>query len=187
MMGYGTYEPVELLRDCKAIQIPDGVPVVLKAGDAVFITQVLGGMFTVETDEGYLARIDGLDADAMGHPVPDERLRTKQAIASGLPLHDLVWAELRSCYDPEVPANIVDLGLIYGCELTNREDGSVQVDIQMTLTAPGCGMGNVLKTDVEQRLLELPSVAVVNVELVFEPPWTRERMSEAAKLQLGML
>lgn len=187
MHGYATYEPVALLRDCKAIQIPDGIPMVLKQGDAVFITQVLGGMFTVETDEGYLARIDGLDADALGQPIPDERVRSKQAIASGLPLHDLVWNELRSCYDPEVPANIVDLGLIYDCELTTLEDGTVRVDIHMTLTAPGCGMGNVLKTDVEQRLLELPGIKVVNVELVFEPAWSRDRMSEAAKLQLGML
>lgn len=169
-----------LSRDVDAYLIPSGARIYLQEGTEVTITQQLGGSYTVNI-YGNLARIDGKDADALGREseiVPTE-------LPEGANLADYVWTQLKSCYDPEIPVNIVDLGLIYDCEI-NKEDAGHIVKITMTLTAPGCGMGPVLAGDVKQKILSLPTVTDVEVELVFEPPWDRSMMSDEAKLELGM-
>lgn len=174
---------IVLQRDCEAVQIPYGNPITLRGGAQVRITQQLGGTFTVETDTGFLARIEGVDGDALGldataasAPASDEPFSEQQ-----------VWDVLRSCYDPEIPINIVDLGLIYACDITASAGGKHDVRVQMTLTAPGCGMGDYLKSDIEQRLSALPGVASAIVDVVFDPPWDASRMSEAARLEAGLM
>jgi probable FeS assembly SUF system protein SufT len=185
MFNFGG-EPKTLSRDVLAVQIPDGNGIELKSGEQLWLTQRLGGMFTVETEMGYLARIDGKDADALDEEVPPERLRDPKDF-EGKSLDEMVWMELQSCYDPEIPANIVDLGLVYSCHVIPLDDGNNRIDVEMTLTAPGCGMGEVLKSDVETRVRELPGVSKIHVEIVFDPPWESSMMTEAARLQLGML
>lgn len=177
---------VILIRDVAAILIPDGFPVLLKRGEQVDITQVLGGKFTVQAAQGQLFRVEGRDADALGQQIPKPQVKAKAA-AQGGSLQDQVWQQLQQCYDPEIPVNVVELGLIYGCDFTKQADGTHHVHVRMTLTAPGCGMGEVLRQDIEQELSALPGVAVVSIELVFDPPWDKSRMSEAAQLQLGLL
>jgi probable FeS assembly SUF system protein SufT len=179
-------EPLETTRDVDVIEIPAGTKGVLPAGSHVLITQTLGGNYTVMTVDGYLYRVDGKDADALGkeRAAADPRLEKKDA--TGPVDHELIWDRLRTVFDPEIPVNIVDLGLVYRMEVTPRSEGGEKVEIDMTMTAPGCGMGEYLKADVEQKLLEIPGVAEVHVEIVWEPMWDRDRMSEAAKLQLGM-
>jgi len=173
---------ITLSRDCEVIEIPSGTRSTLPAGSRVSIMQTLGGSYTVSgTQYGVMYRIDARDADALGLPVPADAAPAEQKPFS----EQLVWGELKTIFDPEIPVNIVDLGLVYGCNLTAAEDGGHKIDIKMSMTAPGCGMGNVLKADVESKLSRLPDVKQVNVEIVFEPPWTPARMSEAAKLQLG--
>jgi probable FeS assembly SUF system protein SufT len=176
--------PVDLIplkRDCEAIEIPAGVRRTLPAGTTVRISQFLGNAYTVVTDLGYLCRIDARDADAIGLTPPDN---SGQQQASGTFSEELVWNQLKTVFDPEIPVNIVDLGLIYACDIADA-DGGKKIDIKMSMTAPGCGMGNVIKADVESKISGLPDVKQVNVEVVFEPPWGPARMSEAAKLQLG--
>lgn len=175
-------EEAVLGRDCEAIQIPDGYPVLLPKGFRVFITQSLGGTYTVAGELGGLYRIAARDADALGKEVP---AGTPPAAASGADLEQQIWNQLRQCYDPEIPVNVVDLGLIYDCHLEPSPDGGQVVHIQMTLTAPGCGMGEVLAQDVKTGIEGLPGVARAEVEIVFDPPWNQSMMSEAAKLQLG--
>lgn len=171
---------VVLNRDVDALLIPSGAKIYLREGTEVSITQELGHSFTVNI-YGNLARIDGKDADALGKEI--------QAIVTELPegmsVHDWVWAQLKTCYDPEIPVNIVDLGLVYSCHVNDTKEGH-QVAITMTLTAPGCGMGPVLVEDIKQKLNALPLIKEINVELVFDPPWDRSMMSEVAKLELGM-
>jgi probable FeS assembly SUF system protein SufT len=168
-------------RECKAIQIPEGLPVILSPGTRVRIAQALGGSYTVVTERGHMLRIDERDADvigkggAAGAPAAD--------FAAGS-LEDRIWDRLRTCYDPEIPVNIVDLGLVYSCEIS--PDGSI-VDIKMTLTAPGCGMGPVLAQDVKDKVQALPGVMRADVEVVFDPQWSQSMMTEAARLQLGLL
>jgi probable FeS assembly SUF system protein SufT len=179
-------EPLETTRDVDVVEIPAGTKAVLPAGSHVLITQTLGGNYTVMTVDGYLYRVDGKDADALGKdkaPV-DPRLEKKEA--AGPVDQELIWDRLRTVFDPEIPVNIVDLGLVYRMEVRPRPEGGERVEIDMTMTAPGCGMGEYLKSDVEQKLLEIPGIAEVHVEIVWEPMWDRDRMSEAAKLQLGM-
>lgn len=177
-------EPVTLQRDVEAIMVPAGIPVTLREGKTGFITQALGGSFTVYI-EGNLFRIAGKDADALG----------KEAmIGPELPpnatdedVKNLVWEQMRSCYDPEIPINIVDLGLIYACEIRREDDGERVAEIKMTLTAPGCGMGEVLVRDVKDKVELVPTIKRADVELVFDPPWNQSMMSEAARLQTGMM
>jgi probable FeS assembly SUF system protein SufT len=177
--------PVTLARDVEAAMIPIGEKVTLQKGEQAQITQSLGGSYTVIVN-GNMFRIEGKDADALGvelaakpastgAPVPQEQLEKE------------VWNQLRSCYDPEIPVNIVDLGLIYDCHLSPLNAGSFKADVKMTLTAPGCGMGPVLAQDVQNKLLGLEGVDDVSVELVWDPPWNQGMMTEAAKLQLGLL
>ena len=170
-------------RDVAAREIPSGTPITLRAGDPVIITQSLGGSYTVMTPVGFLARIDGKDADAIGEPV----VAADAAAQSGKSTEELVWDQLRTCYDPEIPVNIVDLGLVYGCTLTPLPDGGQKVDVKFTLTAPGCGMGDVLREDIKTKLLTVPDVRDADVQVVFDPPWSLQMMSDAAKLQLGMM
>ncbi len=174
-------EETILKRDVGAIQIPDGTNVMLPEGTPVLITQELGGSFTVMNDRGAMYRIDERNADALGKEVAVEA----GSDAAGS-LDDQVWAQLRKCYDPEIPVNIVDLGLVYDCRLTEGES-DVEVDIKMTLTAPGCGMGPVLAEDVTRRVGDLAGVKEARVDLVFDPPWNQNMMSEAARLQLGFM
>ena len=177
-----SHEAVTLSRECGAIQIPDGDPVVLPAGTEVVITQQLGGSYTVMDARGGMFRIDQNNADALGKEVPRGE---SEAPESGGSLEDRVWGQLRKCYDPEIPVNVVDLGLIYNCDLAEVEGGGHRVNVKMTLTAPGCGMGPVLAHDVKSRLEKLPGVEEAVVEVVFDPPWNQNMMTEAARLQLG--
>ncbi|HSR63559.1 MAG TPA: putative Fe-S cluster assembly protein SufT [Gammaproteobacteria bacterium] len=183
-----TNEEITLERDCEAVLIPSGTPIQLKQGSIVFITQALGGTYTVNIN-GNLARIAEKDADALGFEIAsEEKEDEKELEGDGSVDEQKVWDQLRTCYDPEIPINIVDLGLIYNCEITPLEDGGGnRVDILMTLTAPGCGMGDFLAADVQQRVAAVPNVTDVNVELTFEPPWDQSMMSEAARLETGLL
>lgn len=179
------FETVVLNRDCDVIQIPSGQTLKLPKGTEVKISQSLGGSFTVVTPGGYMVQITGKDADAIGKEPP------KVPVAStgeGAPsLEKLVWDQLKTCYDPEIPVNIVDLGLIYECKIRPTEDGKNIVEVKMTLTAPGCGMGGPLAADARNKIESLPGVKEAKVDLVWEPPWDRNKMSEAAKLQLGIM
>jgi len=172
---------IKLSRDTEVIEIPAGTRGVLPEGSPVSIMQSLGGSYTISGGQyGAMYRIDAHDADALGLPVPEAPAAGEQKPFS----EQLVWDELKTVFDPEIPVNVVDLGLIYGCAISDVE-GGYKLDVKMSMTAPGCGMGNVLKADVENKLKRVPEVKEVNVEIVFEPPWGPGRMSEAAKLQLG--
>lgn len=172
---------IELTRDCEAAMIPSGVKVLLKKGTRVVVSQALGGAYTVITDAGYLARIAGADADAIGQEPALAHSRT----TTEAPLEARVWNALRTVYDPEIPVDVVELGLVYGVDIRPVEGGS-DVVVRMTLTAPGCGIGDVLKDEVELLLRSIPGVQRAAVEWVWDPPWDLSRMSEAAKLQVGM-
>jgi probable FeS assembly SUF system protein SufT len=178
-------EPITLARDVEAALIPLGSKVTLQKGERALITQSLGGSYTVLVN-GNLFRLEGKDADALGlsaapkpagqgGPVTQEQLEKE------------IWGQLRNCYDPEIPVNIVDLGLIYDCHLTPLGPSAYRVEVKMTLTAPGCGMGPMLAQDVQNRLLGLEGVEDVSVELVWDPPWNQAMISEAAKLELGLM
>jgi probable FeS assembly SUF system protein SufT len=176
-------EILTLARDCPATEIPSGTPHLLPSGAKVRITQALGGSYTVLTEMGYMVRIDAKDADALGlAPLPPAASEDSRA---GEFSEKLVWDLLRTVYDPEIPVNVVDLGLIYECAIAPVEGGN-NIAIKMTMTAPGCGMADVLKSDIQRRLSSLPTVKNIQVEVVFEPPWNPTRMSEAARLQLGL-
>ena len=174
---------VVLSRDCDAVQIPAGNTVTLPAGTEVDITQTLGGSYTVHAMGG-LFRVGSKDSDALGITAP---VPTPGAPSSGDIDEKSVWDTLRTCYDPEIPINIVELGLVYECEVRPRENGDRIVAVKMTLTAPGCGMGDVLVQDVKEKIEIIPTVAEAEVELVFDPPWNQSMMSEAARLQTGMM
>ena len=180
--------PISLRRDCEVVQIPSGEKGRIPAGTWVTITQSLGGTYTVTTDQGTMVRIAGKDADALGFEVAAVPGSTAQPAPSRPEdVEKMVWDQLRTIYDPEIPASIVDLGLVYQCQVTPLPAGGNVVDIVMTLTAPGCGMGDVLKSDAMNKLLSLPGVKDAHVEVVVDPPWDPSMMSEAAKLQLGMM
>jgi probable FeS assembly SUF system protein SufT len=183
---YHTNEPVTFNRNCSVTLIPNGDEVELPEGAFGYITQELGGSFTIYI-EGNLFRLSGKDADAIG----------KEAMIIPIiqnpkdydHVSEIIWQQLKSCYDPEIPVNIVDLGLIYKCEVLheNDNDENYQVNIEMTLTAPGCGMGPILMQDVKEKIEGLSCISNCNVELVFDPPWNQSMMSDEAKLQTGML
>jgi probable FeS assembly SUF system protein SufT len=177
------YELIDLKRECEAIEIPSGIRRALPAATRVRISQFLGTSYTVTSDMGCMFRIDAKDADALGLAAP--AAAQAKAPSGEAFSENLVWDQLKTVFDPEIPVNIVDLGLIYSCNITPHEEGGKKIDVNMSMTAPGCGMGNVLKADVEGKLARLPEVKAVNVQVVFDPPWNPSRMSEAAKLQLG--
>jgi probable FeS assembly SUF system protein SufT len=181
-------DPVTLTRDVDASVVPVGTKVTLMKGEQAYITQSLGGAHTVVVN-GNMFRIDGKDADALGLEV---QARPAITVTSGAPvtqeaLEKQVWDSLKTCYDPEIPVNIVDLGLIYDCHLTSIGENNYKADVKMTLTAPGCGMGPVLAQDVQNKLISLEPIDEANVELVWDPPWNQGMMTEAAKLQLGLM
>lgn len=178
-------DPVTLTRDVEAAVIPVGNRVTLQKGEQAQITQSLGGSYTVIVN-GNMFRIEGRDSDALGIQ-PPEKPASAGAPVSQEHLEKEIWNQLRSCYDPEIPVNIVDLGLIYDCHITPLTPGSHRVDVKMTLTAPGCGMGPMLAQDVQNKVLNLEGVDDVAVELVWDPPWNQGMMTEAAKLQLGLM
>jgi probable FeS assembly SUF system protein SufT len=181
-------EPKVLTRDVDASVIPVGTKVTLQKGETAHITQSLGGSYTVVVN-GNMFRIEGKDADALGlDPVAKKTSTNNSAAPASLEqVEKEIWNQLRSCYDPEIPVNIVDLGLIYDCHVEPIGANSFKADVKMTLTAPGCGMGPVLQQDVQNKLLSLENVDDVSVELVWEPQWNQGMMTEAAKLQLGLM
>jgi probable FeS assembly SUF system protein SufT len=173
---------LEVLRDVEATLIPSGAKVKLQKGSMVMITQALGTSYTVYVN-GNLVRIAGTDGDALGLVIlesPDINLQEGS-------LEDKIWTQMRTCFDPEIPVNIVDLGLVYSCQVFPLGKEDHRVEVTMTLTAPGCGMGPVLIGEVEQKIRQIHGVTEVKVELVFDPPWSRDMMSDEAKLQLGLL
>jgi probable FeS assembly SUF system protein SufT len=184
-MSYSrTSEPVRFERNCKAILVPAGDHVELPAGSVGYITQALGGSFTVYV-EGNLFRIANEDADAIGKdPIEAPSLPDG---ASDDDVEKLVWSQLKTCFDPEIPVNIVDLGLIYSVQLTPTASANRKVEIKLTLTAPGCGMGDTLVADVTRVVEQIPTIDEADVELTFDPPWNRDMMSDVAKLETGML
>ena len=186
MSMYGQSEPVTLARDVKAVVIPAGDEAVLTAGRTGFITQALGGSFTVYMD-GNLFRISGADADALGKA--PRRAPELPPGATDADVERLVWDQLRTCFDPEIPINVVDLGLVYEASVKAHPEqiGQRVIEVRMTLTAPACGMGDILVADVRDKLEMIPTVAEADVELVFDPPWNRSMMSEVARLETGML
>jgi len=179
-------EPVTLTRDVEASIVPAGTKVTLLKGEQAHVTQSLGGSYTVIVN-GNMFRLGGEDADALGYEV-----QARPAAATGTPLtqeevEKEIWNQLKTCYDPEIPVNIVDLGLIYDCHVEPMGTNEFKVSVKMTLTAPGCGMGPVLQQDVQNKLLCIDPVQDVIVELVWDPPWTQGMLTEAARLQLGLM
>jgi probable FeS assembly SUF system protein SufT len=177
-------ESKTLTRDIEATAIPYGDRISLSAGATIYVTQALGGSYTGMTDRGYMVRIEGKDADAIGEevtaaPAPDAD--------AGKSLSELCWDQLKMCYDPEIPVNIVDLGLVYSCDVEVAPDGGQQVSVHFTLTSPGCGMGEFLRHDIEQKMLGIEGIEATDIRIVFEPTWDQSMMSEAARLQLGFM
>ena len=184
-----THEEIELTREVEAIQIPSGNLVSLPAGTKVMITQALGGTYTVATQTGMgLARISKENADALGIDLEAEKEKKSaadQAVEAG-DTEAAVWEKLKMVYDPEIPVNIVDLGLVYDCAI-KEEEGETNVEVKMTLTAPGCGMGPTIAADAQSKILSLDSVANARVDLVWDPPWNQDMISEEGKMKLGMI
>jgi len=171
-------------RDLDVTVIPYGEKIPLKQGSTVYITQSLGGSHTAMTDMGYMVRIEGKDADAIGETVVAGPTAEEMAQK---PLVELAWDQLKTCYDPEVPVNIVDLGLVYSCDVAEAASGGRKVTVRFSLTAPGCGMGDVLKADIQGKMASLPGVTETDVDVALDPPWDQSRMSDAARLQLGLM
>ena len=178
-------EPIELSSECPVLEIPSGVPSHLPAGSVVRIIQSLGGSYTIASQMGGMYRVDAKDAGALGLSASAAPEVAAPASQRGFS-EESVWKQLKTIYDPEIPVNIVDLGLIYSCVSTRLGDDGYRIDVKMAMTAPGCGMANVLKAEVESKLAQIAEVRDVRVEIVFDPPWSQSRMSDAAKLQLGL-
>jgi probable FeS assembly SUF system protein SufT len=179
-----------LSRDCEVIQIPSGQKVTIPAGTQGVITQTLGGSYTIATPEG-LARVASKDLDALGldktTPANGATEAKSLTATNGEVSEEDVWNQLRQCYDPEIPVNIVDLGLVYDCRLTKKEDGGTKVEVKMTLTAPGCGMGPAIAYDAQSKILSIDGVDEADVQLVWDPPWNQNMISEAGRMKLGMI
>lgn len=173
-------------RDCPAVMIPSGETTTLVMGSSVWLTQSLGGGYTVMTDRGYMVRIDGSDGDAIGMAqVTEFKQNESTTVDNGAAVEKRVWDQLRACFDPEIPVNIVELGLIYRCDVTPLSDGYKAI-VRFTLTAQGCGMGQFLKADIQRKLLSITGVRETDVEIVWDPPWNQSMISGAAKQQLGI-
>jgi probable FeS assembly SUF system protein SufT len=175
-----------LSRDCEAIEIPSGRKFTLAKGTQGVITQTLGGSYTIATPYG-LSRIYEKDLDAIGLEKPKTGAKEKTAQTNGEASEEDVWNQLRQCYDPEIPVNIVDLGLVYDCRLMKNDDGSTRVEVKMTLTAPGCGMGPAIAHDAQSKILSIDGVDEADVQLVWDPPWNQSMISEAGRMKLGMM
>lgn len=178
---------VTVNRDCPAVSIPYGEPVTIQEGCTAQITQQLGGTLTVYVD-GSLYRIEGRDADALGlDPVESAPAFELEGTADKQSVEEAAWSVLATCYDPEIPIDIVKLGLVYKCEVSAMDENSFRIDVDMTLTAPGCGMGTFIADEARAKLLAIPGVAEVHVDLVWDPPWSREMISEEGRLELGLV
>jgi len=175
-------ETIKLIRDVTVVLVPLGSLITLPKDTEVTITQSLGGTYTITTP-GSMYRLESKDADAIGKKT---NLVFTLAENENIALEDKIWNALRTCYDPEIPVNIVDLGLIYGIDIAPNADNKSNVIIRMTLTAPGCGMGPIIAADAKEKVLHLPGVNSVEIELIFDPPWDRSMMSDQAKLELGL-
>lgn len=182
-MQMPTQEPVTFTRDCEAVTIPAGETIEIPVGTHGVITQALGGSFTLYI-AGNLIRIAGDDADAIGKEPPEQIELPENA--GDEDVEELVWSQMQTVYDPEIPINIVDLGLVYRCEFTKAEDGDLIAEIDMTLTAPGCGMGDIIAFDVKEKVEMVPRIKEARVDLVFDPPWNQSMMSDEARLKTGM-
>jgi probable FeS assembly SUF system protein SufT len=175
-----------LSRDVEAILIPSGQKFTIPAGTKGVITQALGGSYTIATSYG-LSRIAEKDLDAMGIEKPQAQPKEKAAKTNGEVSEDEVWNQLKQCFDPEIPVNIVDLGLVYDCRLSKKDDGGTKVEVKMTLTAPGCGMGPAIAHDAQSKILSIDGVDEADVQLVWDPPWNQNMISEAGRMKLGMI
>jgi probable FeS assembly SUF system protein SufT len=179
----------QLTRDLDATLIPHGQVMTLPAGTTFVITHRLGGNFTIDTPNG-MYRVTGDQADALGEEIPAGTAGAPAgdgAAHEGPPSEDAIWEKLKMVFDPEIPVNIVDLGLVYSMNVTEPEAGTFKVEVAMTLTAPGCGMGPAIADDAKQKVLTLPGVSDANVEIVWDPPWTQDMISEEGKMQLGLI
>jgi probable FeS assembly SUF system protein SufT len=174
-----------LSRDVTATQIPSGDKTPLSAGTKVMIHQTLGGSFTVQTDFG-LFRIDAKDGDALGEQVADTTVKAA-TLADGAPDPAAIWDQLRMVFDPEIPVNIVDLGLVYSMDIEKKDDGGHKVVVAMTLTAPGCGMGPAIAEDAKGKILLVPGVGDADVRITWDPPWNQQMISEEGKMKLGLI
>lgn len=179
-----SHQEIVLTRDTDAVQIPSGNPLILPAGTKVMITQSLGGTYTVATPGG-LARIDEKDSDALGLEAGSKEAPAKTAVEGSL--EEAVWNQLKTVFDPEIPVNVVDLGLIYECELQHPEEGVTKAHVKMTLTAPGCGMGPTIAADARGKILTLEGIDEAEVELVWDPAWNQSMISEAGRMKLGLV
>jgi probable FeS assembly SUF system protein SufT len=174
-----------LSRDVEAIQIPSGQKLTIPSGTPGVITQALGGSYTIATYQG-LARVAEKDLDALGLKKPEAQT-TEGPTANGEVSEEAVWAQLKQCFDPEIPVNIVDLGLVYDCRLSKKDDGGTKVEVKMTLTAPGCGMGPAIAHDAQSKILSIDGIDEADVQLVWDPPWSQSMISEAGRMKLGMV
>jgi len=174
-----------LSRDVSATQIPSGDKTLLKEGLTLFIHQTLGGSYTVQTDNG-LFRIDGRDADALGDKVVEDGVKAA-TLADGAPDPEAIWDQMKRVYDPEIPVNIVDLGLVYSMDVERQEDATFKVQVAMTLTAPGCGMGPAIAEDARSKIVQVPGVSLADVRIVWDPPWNQSMISEEGKMKLGLI
>ena len=177
---------IELKLDCEAIQIPAGLKTTIPAGTQGVITQSLGGSYTVATYQG-LGRVAEKDLDALGLEKLQPQQTQKPVLVDGDASEEDVWNQLRQCYDPEIPVNIVDLGLVYDCRLIKKSEGGTKVEVKMTLTAPGCGMGPAIAHDAQSKILSIDGVDEADVQLVWDPPWNQNMISEAGRMNLGMV
>ena len=186
-MSYQTDEPIKLTRDCQVVAVPAGHTLMLPQGTEVMITQSLGGSYTLLVPSyGGLFRLSSRDADAIGRESrPSEGATASGQALTGDALETEVWTTLKTCYDPEIPVNIVDLGLIYDMKISQLNDGS-RVDVKMTLTAQGCGMGGSIAADARNKLLDLAGVVEADVQVVWDPPWTPEKISAEGRALLGI-
>jgi probable FeS assembly SUF system protein SufT len=174
-----------LSRNVEAVQIPSGDKIILAVGARVFITQTLGGSYTLMTDTG-LARVDGRNADALGEQSADTAV-SAGTLVDGAPDPEAVWDQLKKVYDPEIPVNIVDLGLVYSMDVEKKDDGAYRVNVAMTLTAPGCGMGPAIAEDAKSKILLVPGVSDADVRITWDPPWNQQMISEEGKMKLGLI
>ena len=182
----GESEMVALERDVEASIVPSGTRVTLQKGETATITQSLGGTYTVVLN-GNMFRIDAKDADALGKEPEQTPTQKASKPETEEDLEKQVWDQMKTCYDPEIPVNVVDLGLIYDCHIEELEPGSHKASVKMTLTAPGCGMGPVIAEDAKSKMCDVPGVGEANVELVWDPPWDQGMISEEGKMQLGLI
>jgi probable FeS assembly SUF system protein SufT len=185
-MSYQTDEPIKLTRDCQVVAVPAGHTLMLPQGTEVMITQSLGGSYTLMVPSyGGLFRLSNRDSDAIGKETRPESAVAQGQALTGDALEKEVWQALKTCFDPEIPVNIVDLGLIYDMQISQLSDGS-RIDVKMTLTAQGCGMGGSIAADARNKLLDLPGVVEADVQVVWEPPWTPEKISPEGRTLLGI-